>query len=303
MTESFSRSELNVAGPGNPAPVERLAASDGVDLAYRAYRPEAPVAALVFHHGGGAHSGAGYAHLAAGLRDQVNVAVYTPDLRGHGASDGAPGDAPSSAQVWRDVASFVALARSENPGLPVFVGGHSSGAGVALNYSSWSSSDEREPVDGYVLLSPQLGFRSGTDRPRTDDDPPPFAEASVWPFVVHAMTGGSLLGHYQAVRFNYPEEVLAADPGMVRGYTVNFANAVTPSAPHDQFAALDRPFGLWIGADDELFVPEAVVAFADLSDQPNRTAAIIPGATHLGILVDAHETIGPWLSARAESAR
>lgn len=40
--------------------VQYLAATDGVRLAYRAYIPASPVAIVIFYHGSGANSGAGY---------------------------------------------------------------------------------------------------------------------------------------------------------------------------------------------------------------------------------------------------
>ncbi len=43
------------------------------------------------------------------------------------------------------------------------------------------------------------------------------------------MSGGLAFGHAYAVRFNYPIELLAVDPRMLISYTVNMANAVTPS--------------------------------------------------------------------------
>ena len=47
MTEAFSLQALTDAGPGDLAPLERLSASDGIQLAYRRYRPEHPVAVLI----------------------------------------------------------------------------------------------------------------------------------------------------------------------------------------------------------------------------------------------------------------
>ncbi len=297
--EPFSFAELAAADTAEAAPIETLAASDGVALAYRRYEPQTPAAVLIFHHGGGAHSGAGYPLVGRGLQTDFDIAAWTPDLRGHGHSSGPRGDAPSPEQLWHDVRAFVARAREAHPGLPVFVGGHSSGAGLSLNYASWK---QRLPVDGYVFLSPQLGFRSKTERSRTesaDDDRPAFVDVRLAPFVLNGMTGGFAMGHYPAVRFRYPPEVLENDPSMVASNTVHFANGLTPRAPRDQFASLDRPFGLWIGDGDELFAPDRVVAYGPLAAgvQTSSTWEIVPGRNHLGILVDAHERIGRFLTS------
>ncbi len=292
--ESFSFQELRQAGKVELAATESLKAGDGTALAYRRYIPASPRAALLFYHGGGAHSGAGYQYLGQGLSARYDTLVYMPDIRGHGASGGPRGDAPTPQQVWDDITAFIGLIRSEHPGLPLFLGGHSSGAALALNYASLP---EHTPVDGYVFLSPQLGMKAQIDRPSIAA---PFAKVDVSAFIAYATSGGAAHGHDYAVQFNYPPQVLAADPGLVAAITVNMSVALTPAAPHEQFKALDRPFGLWIGGDDELFLPEKVLAFADLaaSVRAASEAHVIPGAKHLSVLVRAHETVGPWIVGR-----
>jgi hypothetical protein len=76
------------------------------------------------------------------------------------------------------------------------------------------------------------------------------------------------------------------------------ANAVTPSAPQEQFKKLDRPFGLWIGADDELLLPSMVLAFADLATNVRASSETgsIPNVNHLSVLLEAHEKVGDWIS-------
>ncbi len=288
---SFSLRELRETGQvALPAP-QSLSATDGIRLSYRRYAPAAPRAAVLFFHGGGAHSGAGYQYLGNGLQTKFDAAVYTPDIRGHGASEGPRGDAPNPEQVWQDITSCIKQIRADYPGLPLFLGGHSSGAGLALNYAS---QQDREPVTGYVFLSPQLGFRSQTSRPALTA---PFAKVDPSAFAAYATSGGREHGHDYAVQFNYPAALLKADPGMVSAITVTMSIAITPSSPREQFAALNRPFGLWIGSEDELFVPEKVLAFADLavSVRSRSQAATIAGAKHLSVLLKAHETIGPWM--------
>jgi len=288
---SFSFAELRTARPIDLPGVEFVTASDGVRLAYRRYVPASPRAVVLFYHGGGAYSGAGYQHVGHGLQAQSDAVVYTPDIRGHGASGGERGDAPDPKQVWADIDTFVGQARAEYPGLPFFLGGHSSGAGLTLNYSSQPGHDS---PDGYLFLSPQLGIRSLTQR---ETLAAPFAAVDGSAFAAYAESGGLEHGHDHAVRFNYPTQVLAADAGMVASITVNMSISLTPFSPHQQFAALDRPFGLWIGADDELFDPEKVLAFAELAGavRARSQAGVIPDANHLSVLLRAHETIATWI--------
>jgi pimeloyl-ACP methyl ester carboxylesterase len=261
--------ESRETGKTSLARSETLNARDGVTLSYRRYVPASPRAVVLFYHAGGAHSGAGYQSLGNGLKTQYDTVVYTPDLRGHGASEGPRGDAPRPEQVWEDVTTLIQHARTEYPQLPLFLGGHSSGAGLVLNYASHPG---HESVSGYLFLSPQFSNRSPRERlaPIT-----PFARAD------------------SAVRFNYPAESLASDTGLVPAITVNMSNALTPPAPFEQLAALDGPFGLWVGGDDELFLSDSVLSAVFLRLEPQ--ASSVPTAKYLSVLIRAHETIGPWI--------
>ena len=289
---------LSTAGPADSVEPQYLEATDGTGLAYYAYIPhQPPLAQLLFYHGGGAHSAAGYLHLATRLRDRHQISTILVDIRGHGASKGTKGDAPSVAQVWEDVRSFVQHFRRQQPDVPFFVGGHSSGAGLTLNYATW---EKRDAVQGYVLLAPQLGRLSQTAR--SSDEINTFVTVRTWVFVLSAMTGGRLFGNTPAVFFNYPAGLLANDPGMTGVLTRNMAIAITPHAPQEQFAQLDRPFGLWIGSEDELFLPEAVIGYRDLAPphlQGPSESAILPNERHLGILLGTHDPIGRWLKEQA----
>jgi len=288
---TFSLNELISAGNEGITSPEYIYATDGVALAARPYVPEDPAAVLIFYHGGGAHGGAGYHHLGTGLRDGYQIAVYTLDIRGHGMSGGRRGDSPSTKQVWKDVSTAIEFARSRYPSLPVFLGGHSSGAGLVLNYLSMESDNE---VSAYVFVSPNFGFRSENSKSRGSKG---FSSVNLRYFILHALSKGLLYGHRRAVHFNYPREVLENDPRMVDCYTVNMAKAVTPFSPHEQFNCIDRPVGLWIGSEDELIDPEKVIAFASPGESlsPLSQIVMIKDVNHASILLCVHEKIGSWI--------
>jgi alpha-beta hydrolase superfamily lysophospholipase len=288
LAAPFSFQELAEAGGEGLAPLEYFSTSDGAGIAFRRYVPERPRVVLVFLHGGGAHSGLGYQFLGNGLKERHAAAVYTPDMRGHGASAGPRGDAPSVERLWQDCADFLKRIRQWHPGLPLVLGGHSAGAGLALNVSAWK---RRPPVDGFAFLSPEFGFRSRTARAGRVE----FAEVRLPAFVVNAMSGGLLWGHFPAVRFQLPSEILEAYPELVTAYSVHCANAVTPSAPQKQWAALTGKIGVWIGAEDELLNASAVARFAQTPPAREAQVQIVEGHKHLSILVEAASLIGPWL--------
>jgi acylglycerol lipase len=289
--ESFSFQEMHNAEKTGPGDDVSLQATDGIKLSLRRYSPVSPRAAVLFYHGGGAHSGKGYQYIGHGLQTKYDIAVYTPDIRGHGISEGPRGDTPGPRQVWADITTAIRSIREEFPHLPLFLGGHSSGAGLALNYMS---QNDREPVFGCVFLSPQLGYKSQTDRPGQSA---PFAKVDTSAFIDYATSGGAARAHDYAVKFNYPAEILSADAGMVSAITVAMSVALTPFSPDEQFAGLHCPFGLWIGSEDELFLPEKVLSFAEKSPAARlgSQAGIVKGANHLSILLHADDIMGRWI--------
>lgn len=287
-SEFFSLSEIKKVPAATVPPLEFIAASDGETLALRAYIPKKPKAMVVFYHGAGAHSGLIYPHVGVGLRDGYNIAVFTPDIRGHGSSSGSRGDAPEPELVWQDINSVIEHARKRYPSLPLYLAGHSSGAGLILNYSSW---DQQKSTAGYFFIAPYLGFRSETEH----DEPKPysFSSVSVYPFVINAMSGGLLMGHSKAVQYHFPQQVLDNNPKIVSFNTVNMSNALTPEAPDEQLRQLQN-YDLWIGDKDEAFDANKVIAFAE-ANRPRLAGSSLEklaDENHFSILLDIHQYIG-----------
>lgn len=300
----FDMGQLFEASKNEPSPPEPvfIAASDGVKLALRCYKPPAskpaPQAVLVFYHGGGAYSAGGYPLLARGLADKYNIQVYTPDLRGHGMSEGDRGDSPTAHQVsCLDVNTVLnhVIAETADLEVPIYLGGHSSGAGLALNYATTATDPKfKDQLSGYLLVSPQLGPMAKVAH---DDsaDREEFAKVQVCPFILNAITGA--MGHYPAVQFQYPKDVLEEDKQLVAFNTVNMANAISPTQPKEQLEKLvsdaNGVVAMWMGGEDELFDVTKVVA----SYFPG--CITLPKVTHLGILVGADNFMGPWILEQA----
>lgn len=111
----FSLIEIKQATKKPLASLNYKQATDNISLAYRAYLPLQAKAILIFYHGAGAHSGLAYNHIGSGLSEDFGIAVYMPDIRGHGASGGARGDTPNVEQVWSDINSIIKVTREQFP--------------------------------------------------------------------------------------------------------------------------------------------------------------------------------------------
>ncbi len=286
---SFSFKELSAAEVVSLPLVSFLKADDGIELAYREYLPEHIEALLLFYHGGGAHSAAGYEYIGSRLSQDFEIAVITPDLRGHGASGGERGDTPSVEQIYKDMSKLIQLIRQKFPDKALFLGGHSSGGGLVLNYSSF---ELKEDVDGYVFVSPQYGFRSGIERV---DNPNPFAIVKEIYFIENARFGK--YGNTHAVLFNYPESVLEEDPLLLKSITVNMAKATTPDSPAEQLQFIDIPAATWVGKNDELLDAVKLIEFTQ-KNNPSFYTGIIPETNHLSVILNISDHLGRWISSQ-----
>lgn len=251
------------------------------------------IAKLVFLHGGGAHSKLGYLQLAKTLRDRFYIETILVDIRGHGYSDGLQGDCPSVKSLYKDISASIKKIKKHS-NIPVYLGGHSSGCGLMLNYSSWK---KREALEGYLFISPALGYKSNTEKLNAVN----FTEVKIGKFVLNGITQGLVMRHSKAVFFNYPQKILNEHPLMVTAISVNMSKALTPYNPQKQIQKINKPIAVFIGEDDELFDPIKVVEYVENKPVKNQKtiAKIIDNQTHLSILneigFNIGETIYNWL--------
>jgi acylglycerol lipase len=105
----------------------------GLNIYTRSWQPEGnPRAAIILIHGFNAHSG--YMEYPAEQFASNGFAVYALDLRGRGRSEGERFYVEKFTDYLDDVNTLVQGARSDNPGLPIYVLGHSAGGVIATSY-------------------------------------------------------------------------------------------------------------------------------------------------------------------------
>ncbi len=120
----------------------------GLKIFYRSWQPEGRTrGVVVVVHGLNSHSGQ---YLWVGEQFAAkDLAAYALDLRGRGRSEGERYYVEKMEDYTDDVATLVRIAKSENPGLPVFVLGHSVGGVISCVYTL----DHQSEIDGLICES------------------------------------------------------------------------------------------------------------------------------------------------------
>ena len=115
-----------------------------------------PRAVVVIAHGAGEHSGR-YAHVAQRLADE-GYAVYALDHRGHGRSEGPRAVIDRIDNAVADLERLIVLAGSEQPGMPLFLLGHSVGATIAVRYAI----AHQDRLAGLILSAPLAALEAAS---------------------------------------------------------------------------------------------------------------------------------------------
>lgn len=277
-----------------PQKLEYKAAQDGTQIAFRVYEPRKTnaksarnvAAVLIFYHGTGSHSALGYPAFAKGLSDSKPVAVITPDMRGHGFSAGPRGDTTTIKAMFDDINSIIDEASIRYPDTPIYLGGHSSGAGLVLNYTGYA---QKKHIDGLVFVAPYLGFLAKTE---WEGRSAAGITVDFLPFTAYSKDGSQ--GHTKAVFYQFPDQFLKQNPELVTSISVLMSHATTPQWPHHQLADIQLPIGAWIGERDEGFDPSKVKFFMEYANSA-VDFEIMPKQTHLTVLAAAPQSIGTWI--------
>jgi alpha-beta hydrolase superfamily lysophospholipase len=112
---------------------EKFEGLGGLKIFFRSWRPAAPRGVVVIVPGFNSHSG--YFRWVASELVGAGLAVYAVDLRGRGNSDGERYYIDNFREYLSDVDGVVKMARAREPGLPIFMLGHSAGGVIACVYT------------------------------------------------------------------------------------------------------------------------------------------------------------------------
>src|SRR6185295_13353319 len=272
-----------------PSETSRFTMRDGVSLAAHRFAANSDTTILLVH--GILGSSLEMNRPAGLLREATGANVVTLDLRGHGASGGAPGDISYIGQYEDDLADVVAKLRAGRPHGRVLLAGHSMGGGIILRYVTRSGVP---PVDGYLLFAPYLGAKS----PTTPQESQPGEDAflrlhlprtlglALWNEV--GITGFNGL---HTLFFNLPAEL----PLTSYSYRAMAGNAPEDHAPAlARIEASGRPLLVLVGRRDEAFRADQ---YAAALGPEKKALRLIDGASHDGVLTDpqALRAVGRWL--------
>lgn len=231
---------------------------------------------IVLVHGLGEHLGR-YGHLAARLNAR-QWRVIGCDLRGHGRSQGARGDAPQRDALLEDLALVIDAARADAPaGTPLVLLGHSLGGLIAARFVAATQVGARpawaRDVDALALSSPALdpGLR-----------PAQRALLSLARHLFPHLAVGNGLDPQWVSRDEQVVAAYVADPlvhdrvtATVARFAAEAGAEVMAAAPRWRMPTLL----MWAGAD-RCVAPAGSVAFAAAAPRSVLEAQPWPGLSH-----------------------
>lgn len=215
---------------------------------------------------------------AAGLlRDAARAEVFALDLRGHGRSDGAPGDVDYIDQYAEDVAGVIAQIKKDKPNNKIIVAGHSMGGGIGLRFAMLKN---RALIDGFLLFAPLLGQNTPTFPPpgKVQTDKEPFLKIHIQRLIGLKMMNSIGEHQYDGLKvlfFNVPQNA------PIKAYTYRANESMAPVDYAEGLKSVREPLLVLVGSRDEAFTASAFENAVKSNSQGE--VFVIEGATHNGI--------------------
>jgi alpha-beta hydrolase superfamily lysophospholipase len=262
----------------------------GYKIFTRSWRPEKkPRGVVVIVHGFNAHSGqyqwAAEQFVAQGL------AVHALDLRGRGKSDGERYYVQKFSDYTDDVGAFIKIVKQREPGLPVYLLGHSAGGVVSACYVL----DHQAELAGFICES------------FAHEVPAPDFALAVLKGLAHVAPHAHVL--------KLKNEDFSRDPAIVAEMNADplIANEVQPTQTvaemvraderlKKEFPTITLPVLILHGSLDKATKPSGSKRFFEMTGSKDKTLKIYEGHFH-DLLRDVDKElvmkdIQTWLDAR-----
>lgn len=268
--------------------------AEGLRIAYRSWRPAtAPRGVVVIVPGFNSHS-AYYGWVATELV-ALGLAVYAVDLRGRGQSDGERFYVKKFSDYVDDVNGMVRVAKSQEPGLPVYMLGHSAGGVVSCLYTI----DHQSELAGLICES--FAFRV----------PAPDFALAVFKGLAHLAPHAHVL--------HLKNEDFSRDPAIVTAMNADplIAHETQPTQTlaemvraderlEKEFSKITLPVLILHGTLDKATRPDGSQFFFDRAGSADKTLKLYDGGFHdLLNDVDRAKVMGDikdWLGTRLAKA-
>ncbi|KAI5330592.1 hypothetical protein PRUPE_5G238400 [Prunus persica] len=249
---------------------------------------------VILMHGLNEHSGR-YSDFAKQLNSN-GFKVYGMDWIGHGGSEGLHAYVPSLDYAVTDMKSFLEKVLAENPGLPCFCFGHSTGAAIILK--AMLDPKVESSIEGVVLTSPAVGVQPSHPI-----------------FVVIAPIASFLLPRYQISAANKKGMPVSRDPaalvakysdplvytGSIRVRTGYEILRIT-SYLQQNLSKLRVPFLVLHGTADTVTDPEASQKLYNEASSTDKSIKLFDGLLHDLLFEPEREAIAKdiidWLNQR-----
>jgi len=216
--------------------------------------------------------------MAGLLRESAKAEVYAMDLRGHGLSEGRPGDVDYIGQYADDLEDVLAQIKRAKPQKTLIVAGYSMGGGVALGFLNMKT---RTQADAYLLFAPDLGSSSQTMRkeiPVRMGNKEPVLKLHMGRIVgLHMLNqqGIHLYDHLPVTFYNLPAKM------PVRQYSYRSLLSTSPADYRPAIRHLKEPLLVIVGTADEAFIAEEFPAA--INQHSDAEVFLVTAATHNSI--------------------
>lgn len=273
---------------------ERIETTDGLHLFIRSWRPnDKPSATVVIVPGFNSHSG--YYGWVGSQFAEKGMAAYAVDLRGRGNSDGERFYVQKFEDYESDVAAAVQLAKSREPGLPVFLLGHSAGGVASCLYTI----DHQAELAGFICES--FAF----------EVPAPDFALAVFKGIAHLAPHAHVLALKNKDFSRDPQVVKAMDEDPLVGHETQPSQTLSAMVRADErlkksFPLITLPVLILHGTADKATRPSGSQHFYENAGSKDKTLKLFEGHFH-DLLNDVGKEevmaeIQSWIAARLPAA-